>query len=145
MGTDSGLTWGGRCGRTEGGSSEDGGEGSHGDLHGTRGRGYRRACAVSGSWAGMLRSSGRPFIGSQGSRASAPPPDWGSFHSRHQILAAVTNENTQMEKKTEIIFASMTLPLTTLQSRMTYQQPLWPSTPPSMHPQICLPKQALPR
>lgn len=58
------------------------------------------ASVVSGSSAGMLCSSGRPFKGRQGSRGNAPPSlDWGSFHNRHQTLAAVINENTQNGKE----------------------------------------------
>lgn len=46
------------------------------------------ACVVSGSSAEVFCSSGRPFIGSQGSRGSAPPQVLGSFHKR--TLSAVT-------------------------------------------------------
>lgn len=38
-----GLTWGGRCRSAEGCSNEDDSEGSHGDLHGTCGRGCGRS------------------------------------------------------------------------------------------------------
>lgn len=60
------------------------------------------AFVVSGSSAGMLCSSGRPFIDARAAEEVPPPSDWGSFHSKHQTLAAVTSEIHRMETKTEI-------------------------------------------
>ena len=60
------------------------------------------AFVVSGSSAGMLCSSGRPFIDARVAEEVPPPSGWGSFHSRHQTLAAVTSEIHRMERKTEI-------------------------------------------
>lgn len=72
-------------------------------------------CVVSGSSAGMLCSSARPFIGSQGSNSSIHPPPLqtggvSTANSKHWLLSQMKTD--KLEKKTEIIFASMTLPLT---------------------------------
>lgn len=53
------------------------------------GRGCGRSCAVSGFSAGVLCSSGWPFIGSQASRGNAPK---GSFQIGNQVLAGIINE-----------------------------------------------------
>lgn len=53
------------------------------------GRGCGRSCAVSGFSAGVLCSSGWPFIGSQASRGNAPK---GSFQIGNQVLVDIINE-----------------------------------------------------